>query len=436
MNKENIDPFEGEIIEKRNSDEIQKSFFFLKTNFDKPCLFLQERDKNTSSNKTQCSPISTNDDSDINPFIIPDGEYDNIISEFKLDPPSPSTFLQKKRQKLKKIPKLHDNKNNFIFYKNKKPQSSSKVSILSYNILNQLFMKKYNRPDLSTDNRMKKIKNEILSLSPDIFCLQEADQYVYQKYFTSEKFAEYSTVYGVNCGSSFMNVVGFKKKKFILKSFKNFSLIFLGKMAGNRGVMNVQLEHEESNQFISIYNVHFPWKFEKDRYSILTMIYEHIKELDSLEKKQNIFIVGDLNSEPNSNVIKLFYYNDYLKEKNEDNYKETSLISNKLLLLSDFISKNYKMKSAYQSYSKDDSKEKNKLMRHPKFTTRTQFYKKTIDYIFFSKSLKIHKILRLPSEEEVTKEKYLPSAKFPSDHLKLYAEFFLKKNNKKRITFN
>lgn len=436
MNKENIDLFEGKPFEKRNLNEVQKSFLHLETNFDKPNLILRERDENTSSKITQCSPISTNDESDINPFIIPDGEYANIISEFKLDIPSSNTFLQKKRQKMKKIPKLHDNKNNFIFYKNKQSQSYSKVSILSYNILNQLFMKKYNRPDLSVDNRMKKIKNEILSLSPDIFCLQEADQYVYQKYFTSDKFAEYSTVYGVNCGSSFMNVVGFKKKKFILKSFKNFSLIFLGKMAGNRGVMNVQLEHEESNQFISIYNVHFPWKFEKDRYSIMTMIYEHIKEIDSIEKKPNIFIVGDLNSEPNSNVIKLLYFNDYLKEKDEENNNETALISNKLLLLSDFIFKNYKMKSAYQSYSKDDSKGTNKLMRHPHFTTRTQFYKKTIDYIFFSKNLKIHKILRLPSEEEVTNEKYLPSAKFPSDHLKLYAEFFVKKNNKKRIIFN
>ena len=436
MNKENIDLFEGKLFEKRNSNEVQKSFLHLETNFDKPNLILRERDENTSSKITQCSPISTNDESDINPFIIPDGEYANIISEFKLDTPSPNTFLQKKRQKMKKIPKLHDNKNNFIFYKNKQSQSHSKISILSYNILNQLFMKKYNRPDLSVDNRMKKIKNEILSLSPDIFCLQEADQYVYQKYFTSDKFAEYSTVYGVNCGSSFMNVVGFKKKKFILKSFKNFSLIFLGKMAGNRGVMNVQLEHEESNQFISIYNVHFPWKFEKDRYSIMTMIYEHIKEIEPIEKKPNVFIVGDLNSEPNSNVIKLLYFNDYLKEKDEENNNETALISNKLLLLSDFIFKNYKMKSAYQSYSKDDSKGTNKLMRHPHFTTRTQFYKKTIDYIFFSKNLKIHKILRLPSEEEVTNEKYLPSAKFPSDHLKLYAEFFVKKNNKKRIIFN
>ena len=178
MNKENIDLFEGKLFEKSNSNEVQKSFLHLETNFDKPNLILRERDENTSSKITQCSPISTNDESDINPFIIPDGEYANIISEFKLDIPSPNTFLQKKRQKMKKIPKLHDNKNNFIFYKNKQSQSHSKISILSYNILNQLFMKKYNRPDLSVDNRMKKIKNEILSLSPDIFCLQEADQYI------------------------------------------------------------------------------------------------------------------------------------------------------------------------------------------------------------------------------------------------------------------
>ena len=95
MNKENIDLFEGKLFEKRNSNEVQESFLHLETNFDKPNLILRERDENTSSKITQCSPISTNDESDINPFIIPDGEYANIISEFKLDIPSPNTFLQK-----------------------------------------------------------------------------------------------------------------------------------------------------------------------------------------------------------------------------------------------------------------------------------------------------------------------------------------------------
>ena len=64
-------------------------------------------------------------------------------------------------------------------------------------------------------------------------------------------------------------------------------------------------------------------------------------------------------------------------------------------------------------------------MRHPAFTSRTKYFKKTIDYIFFSNNLKIRKIKKLPHDYEVDKEKFLPSKDFPSDHIKLYAEFYL-----------
>ena len=96
----------------------------------------------------------------------------------------------------------------------------------------------------------------------------------------------------------------------------------------------------------------------------------------------------------------------------------------KLLQLADYVYNHYKLKSAYQSYTKEGN---NEFLKFPLFTTKTQFYKKTIDYIFFSNKLKVHKILKLPSEEDVNKEKFLPSAEFPSDHLKLYAEFYFKK---------
>ena len=39
--------------------------------------------------------------------------------------------------------------------------------------------------EISTDERMNKIKNEIINLSPDVFCLQEADIFIYKKYFVT-----------------------------------------------------------------------------------------------------------------------------------------------------------------------------------------------------------------------------------------------------------
>ena len=158
------------------------------------------------------------------------------------------SFLNKKRKKNFISVKIQQEKQNFIHYKQKQQineesdNSRNKISLLSYNILNQIFMKKMNRPDLNIDYRMNKIVQEILKLDPDVFFLQEADIYVYKKYLLKKEMEQYNILYGINCGSSFINIIAYKKDKFELKSFKNFSLLFLGKSAGNRGIMTVDLQ--------------------------------------------------------------------------------------------------------------------------------------------------------------------------------------------------
>ena len=141
-----------------------------------------------------------------------------------------------------------------------------------------------------------------------------------------------------------------------------------------------------------------------------------------------IFILGDFNSEPPSRTIKLFYYN---KIKNDKRNFYIKKFKNKkksfdlqTLQLSEFIYNHFKFQSAYQCYSKEKMI-KGDIMRHPLFTSRTKFYKRTIDYIFFSKNAQINKILKLPKYYNVDKEKFLPSKEYPSDHLKLFAEFYL-----------
>ena len=365
-------------------------------------------------------------------------------------------FLNKKRKKKFISVNNQKEKQNFIYYKLKKEKieennnnSRNKVSLLSYNILNQIFMKKMNRPDLNIDDRMNKIKQEILELNPDIFCLQEADIYVYKKYLLKKDMEQYNILYGINCGSSFINIIAYKKNKSELKSFKNFSLLFLGKSAGNRGIMTVDLElinndinnnnkekdnnnlnikENELNKNITIYNVHFPWKYENDRILLLNILFQHIKENYSIDENKSIFILGDFNSEPPSRTIKLFYYNKIKHDKRNFYIKK---LKNKkksfdlqTLELSEFIYNHFKFQSAYQCYSKEKMI-KGDIMRHPLFTSRTKFYKRTIDYIFFSKNAKINKILKLPKYYNVDKEKFLPSKEYPSDHLKLFAEFYL-----------
>ena len=385
---------------------------------------------------------------EINTLLNEINKNSNIKKEEK-------TFLNKKRRKNFISVRIQQEKQNFIHYKQKKiinqendDISRNKVSLLSYNILNQIFMKKMNRPDLNIDYRMNKIKQEILKLDPDVFCLQEADIFVYKKYLLKNDMEQYNILYGINCGSSFINIIAYKKDKFELKSFKNFSLLFLGKSAGNRGIMTVDLqlknndvnniinnkEEKEQNKTnnaknITIYNVHFPWKYENDRILLMNILFQHIKENHNIEEdNNNIFILGDFNSEPPSRTIKLFYYNNIKHDKRNfyiKKYKSTKKSFDlQTMQLSEYIYNHFKFQSAYQCYSKEKMINGD-IMRHPLFTSRTKFYKRTIDYIFFSKNVQINKILKLPKYYNVDKEKYLPSKEYPSDHLKLFAEFFV-----------
>ena len=131
---------------------------------------------------------------EINTLLNEINKKSNINNEEK-------TFLNKKRRKNFISVKIQQEKQNFIHYKTKKiinqendDVSRNKVSLLSYNILNQIFMKKMNRPDLNIDYRMNKIKEEILKLNPDIFCLQEADIFVYKKYLLKNDMEQYNIV--------------------------------------------------------------------------------------------------------------------------------------------------------------------------------------------------------------------------------------------------
>ena len=401
-------------------------------------LSSKKLEKEKSENKIKFE-LSYNDMLDIfEELNKKDKEYKSQIS--------PKLLTKKRKRNFITIESLNKKKN-FIKYTNKnytaptafKNVPKNRIKVLTYNILNPRCMKKEIENELSTDERMNKIIKEILNLSPDVFCLQEADFYIYKKYLMRSDMDKYEILYGINCGSSFINIIGYIKEKYLLKSFKNFSLASLGKYAGNRGIMNINLELIKNNNviidktnknIISIYNVHFPWKYENDRIILLNALFKHLKDNYNKEEDKKVLIMGDFNSEPSSKLIKLFYFHKFLKDEKKNSYKlisqkekKSKIDLNTLYLCEDTYHK-FHFNSAYQCYSKEKII-KGEFMRHPAFTSRTKYFKKTIDYIFFSDNLKIRKIAKLPHDFEVDKEKFLPSKDFPSDHIKLYAEFYL-----------
>jgi hypothetical protein len=70
-----------------------------------------------------------------------------------------------------------------------------------------------------------------------------------------------------------------------------------------------------NNKYITIYNLHFPLKYENDRILLLNILFKHIKENHDINEHNNIFIVGDFSSESPSRTAKFFYSNKIKNDK-------------------------------------------------------------------------------------------------------------------------
>ena len=331
---------------------------------------------------------------------------------------------------------------NYIEYI-KTPKRKS-FTILSYNILSQRFMKRKEIKSLSLEIRIPKIINEILKENPDIFCLQESTFDVYQKYF-SKSFNEYEIIKYENDGSNLMNLIGIKKNRFTILNECKFDLSNkIIDISGNRGVINVKIKDNfMKNKIISLFCVHFPWKpiYEYQKARILLMIFEFILQ----NKNENIIISGDFNSIPNSIPLRMIYYQDFINEFNDNkdyigdfvfNKNEINLmkelkqkikkrenfrnIINRIFEISKLVFEKYFLRSVYDEYkiNKNDLKF-NYLRNHPDYTNYTNSFINTIDYIIYSKFLEKVKIKKIP----IINNDYLPNENYPSDHLKLFAEF-------------
>lgn len=319
-----------------------------------------------------------------------------------------------------------------------------KIKILSYNILAQQFMKRKDIKALTLENRLRAIIKEISLDDPDIFCLQEVTYDSFRLFIKIQFQATYHLESINNCSSSLMNVTGFKLDRFKLKNKYEFDLANEN-VTGNRGIMYTLLYDRQSNNDLSLYNVHFPWRpiYDNEKAYLQLKIFKHILEA----KERHVIIAGDFNSLVNSLVVRMVYYEGFIKElkgdynsdesnsfefkkcetrlideikehmKKKNNFKERVMI---MLNICKQINDEYFMRSSYGEYRNIIEKGNPFafLRNHPEYTNYTMNFKETIDYIFYSKAFKILKIATLKDSKD-----YLPNLQFPSDHYKLYSEY-------------
>ncbi len=373
--------------------------------------------------------------------------------------------------------------NDYIIYSKPKSNNEKTFTVLSYNILSQKYLHKTVKENIFLEKkiRLDNIVSEIKQINPEIFCLQEAMDNIIKSHIKKYFEKDYKIIHYDNEGSSLKNVIGIKKERFeilnesrviicddklknILNNQNNNENnenddeenydFYENKIhvTGNRGIINVCIKDKlVKNKIINLFCVHFPWRpiFEYQKARIMGLIFDLI-----LRKKiPNVIIAGDFNSVPNSTVLRMVYYQDWEAEMTQNkeyignfiyNKKEKDLIQetldkmdkrenfekmiNYLMKLSKEIWDKYKLRSAYDSYRNEVRSEKFGFLRnHPKYTNYTNKFIDTIDYIFYSKSLINLKILKIPDVEKDRSDKkenlFLPNDKYPSDHLKLVANF-------------
>ena len=373
--------------------------------------------------------------------------------------------------------------NDYIIYSKPKSNNEKTFTVLSYNILSQKYLHKTVKENIFLEKkiRLDNIVSEIKQINPEIFCLQEAMDDIIKSHIKKYFEKDYKIIHYDNEGSSLKNVIGIKKERFeilneshviicddklknILNNQNNNENnenddeenydFYENKIhvTGNRGIINVCIKDKlVKNKIINLFCVHFPWRpiFEYQKARIMGLIFDLI-----LRKKiPNVIIAGDFNSVPNSTVLRMIYYQDWEAEMTQNkeyignfihNKKEKDLIQetldkmdkrenfekmiNYLMKLSKEIWDKYKLRSAYDSYRNEVRSEKFGFLRnHPKYTNYTNKFIDTIDYTFYSKSLINLKILKIPDVEKDRSDKkenlFLPNDKYPSDHLKLVANF-------------
>lgn len=308
------------------------------------------------------------------------------------------------------------------------------IKVASYNILAARCCNSKNYPFLPTNTlkpewRFESIVNEIVSYNVDILCLQEVENMIYKSFFSvtlEEKcfydsfFFPKSRIKAVS-GSEKDNVDGcvifWKRNLFKLIDQKNIEFVkliaehpdfskhedILIRNIDKDNVASVILLQKINNDQIIVVNAHLHWNHDYSDIKLFqsVILLEEIMKFRKKYPKAGVLICGDFNSLKESDVI------NFIKDGQvRFSYKEKSF---------DF-KHSLKILDTHESVDIP-------------FTHFHMNFKGTIDYIFCTDNIGIEKVLLPPNEDYFDSVLALPTVHFPSDHLMIGAEVYLKKNN-------
>ena len=348
--------------------------------------------------------------------------------------PIPSTYLQIKP------PSLQD-------------PTQPTISILSYNIMSYSFTKTEWFPYVKTEYlypkyRSPRIINEIETINADILCLQECDSDLFNDYY--KKILEHElhyicimhpSSYVYRNRKAVVNTVCYKKHLF---TELNSTLLDLNdelckideSFTKHKEALIVQLEHKANKEKFIVISTHLYWnpEYEYVRYGeiarIVSYVYKKYKECA-------LFICGDLNASPYSNVLRYIYGEEPDVDETSNKTIKGDFAKNKkyieLIYNNEQYKNHYLLRSAYDVYkavldggNSDTTtcKRDNYNINHPDFTCYTNEVMANYDYIIYSpKHYELIELLKMPVDDGLIRKDRLPNKNYASDHLKVYAKF-------------
>lgn len=346
-------------------------------------------------------------------------------------------LFTRSKPKSKTKPKLPSLPYEYIPVASPSPDKKS-ISLISYNIMSYNFTKLEWFPYVKSEYlypkyRSPRIINEIENANADILCLQECDNDLFAEYYKNILQVELGYTCIANPSSNpnkknVINVICYKTKMFneievnVIDLNEDLSKIDES-FAKHKEALIVQLQLKETKEKFIVITTHLYWnpEYEYVRYGeiakILSTAYEKYKNVP-------LFLCGDFNACPKSNVLRYIYKEkpDYSENVKGDQYKNGKYID--IINGDEKYSNRYQLKSAYDGYKKEKTTYSES---HPDFTTYTNEVIGNYDYIIYTEdSLRLVELLKVPTENEGIKKDKLPNKDFPSDHLKIGAKFVFK----------
>ncbi|CEG38688.1 Glucose-repressible alcohol dehydrogenase transcriptional effector CCR4 and related proteins [Plasmopara halstedii] len=298
---------------------------------------------------------------------------------------------------------------------------SQKLLVMTYNVLAQCYVRSTffpycNSSALRWKNRSKMLAAVFasnLSVSPDIICLQEVDNYS-EFWEAMMKNLGYKGIFAKKTSKKIDGVTVFwNEKKIKMIASEQISLDLqngdesdidheLLTRSSSRGSVSliVRFEHLETQLDFVVATTHLYWDPMQEDVKLLQTrrTLRAIDEfLSTLDASTPTILAGDFNSLPDSKVYK-------------------------------FITSKHRFSSAYAQYNTggepeftnvNGDAETNDGKIGPRFIG-------TLDYIFYRSSrVRPAVLMELMSFEDATKEIALPSSFSPSDHLPLLCEFHI-----------